>query len=57
MREAHWYRFAPDATAFVERGVRTPVEPVPRGWRLRSARAYGDTLVTLLIAGESDPAN
>jgi len=47
---------APRATAVVERGVRTPVDPVPSGWRLRFARAYGDTLVTLLIAGESDPA-
>ena len=46
----------PDATAVVERGVRTPVDPVPPGWRLRFARAYGDTLVTLLTAGESDPA-
>jgi 16S rRNA (guanine966-N2)-methyltransferase len=44
------------ATAVVERGVRTPVDPIPRGWRLRFARAYGDTLVTLLTAGESDPA-
>jgi 16S rRNA (guanine966-N2)-methyltransferase len=47
---------APDATAVVERGVRTPVDPVPPGWRLRFARAYGDTLVTLLTAGQSDPA-
>ena len=47
---------APDAIAVVERGVRTPVDPVPPGWRLRFARAYGDTLVTLLTAGESDPA-
>jgi len=47
---------APNATAVVERGVRTPVDPVPPGWRLRFARAYGDTLVTLLSAGESDPA-
>jgi 16S rRNA (guanine966-N2)-methyltransferase len=47
---------APNATAVVERGVRTPVDPVPSGWRLRFARAYGDTLVTLLTAGESDPA-
>jgi 16S rRNA (guanine966-N2)-methyltransferase len=48
---------APNATAVVERGVRTPVDPVPRGWRLRFARSYGDTLVTLLTAGESDPAS
>jgi 16S rRNA (guanine966-N2)-methyltransferase len=48
---------APDATAVVERSLRTPVDPVPPGWRLRFARAYGDTLVTLLTAGESDPAN
>ena len=47
---------AADASAVVERGVRTPVDPVPPGWRLRFARAYGDTLVTLLTAGESDPA-
>jgi 16S rRNA (guanine966-N2)-methyltransferase len=47
---------APNATAVVERGVRAPIDPVPPGWRLRSARAYGDTLVTLLSAGESDPA-
>ncbi len=47
---------APNATAVVERGVRTPVDPVPSGWRLRFARAYGDTLATLLTAGESDPA-
>jgi 16S rRNA (guanine966-N2)-methyltransferase len=46
----------PDATAVVERSVRSPVDPVPAGWRLRFARAYGDTLVTLLTAGESDPA-
>jgi 16S rRNA (guanine966-N2)-methyltransferase len=47
---------APDATAVIERGVRTPVDPVPRGWRLRNARAYGDTLVTLLTAGDRAPA-
>jgi 16S rRNA (guanine966-N2)-methyltransferase len=47
---------APGAIAVIERGVRTPVEPVPSGWRLRFARVYGDTLVTLLTAGESDPA-
>jgi len=47
---------APNATVVVERGVRTPVDPVPAGWRLRFARAYGDTLVTLLTAGASDPA-
>jgi 16S rRNA (guanine966-N2)-methyltransferase len=47
---------APDATAVIERGVRTPIEPVPPGWRLRFARAYGDTLVTLLTAGDRDPA-
>src|SRR5262245_63477032 len=47
---------AANASAVVERGVRTPVDPVPPGWRLRFARAYGDTLVTLLTAGESDPA-
>ena len=46
---------APDAIAVVERGVRAPVDPVPAGWRLRSARAYGDTLVTLLCAGDRDP--
>jgi 16S rRNA (guanine966-N2)-methyltransferase len=45
-----------DATAVVERGVRTPIEPVPSGWRLRFARAYGDTLVTLLTAGDRAPA-
>jgi 16S rRNA (guanine966-N2)-methyltransferase len=47
---------APGATAVLERGVRTPIDPVPAGWRLRSARAYGDTLVTLLSAGDSDSA-
>jgi 16S rRNA (guanine966-N2)-methyltransferase len=47
---------APDATAVIERGVRTPVEPLPPGWRLRFARAYGDTLVTLLTAGDRNPA-
>jgi len=47
---------APDATAVVERGVRTPIEPVPSGWRLRFGRAYGDTLVTLLTAGHRAPA-
>jgi 16S rRNA (guanine966-N2)-methyltransferase len=47
---------APGATAVVERGVRSPIDPVPSGWRLRSARAYGDTLVTLLSAGDSDSA-
>jgi 16S rRNA (guanine966-N2)-methyltransferase len=44
------------ATAVVERSVRAPVDSAPPGWRLRFARAYGDTLVTLLTAGESDPA-
>jgi 16S rRNA (guanine966-N2)-methyltransferase len=47
---------APNATAVVERGVRTPVDPVPPGWRLRFARVYGDTLATLLTAGQTDPA-
>ena len=47
---------APGAVAVVERGVRTPIDPVPSGWRLRFARAYGDTLVTLLSAGDRDPA-
>ena len=47
---------APDAFVFVERGVHTPVEPIPPGWQLRFARAYGDTLVTLLTAGNRDPA-
>jgi 16S rRNA (guanine966-N2)-methyltransferase len=46
----------PAAIAVVERGVRSPLEPVPPKWRLRFARAYGDTLVTLLSAGDSDSA-
>ena len=54
LTEPGW--LAPDATAVLERGGRTPIDPVPSGWRLRFARAYGDTLVTLLTAGESDPA-
>ena len=54
LTEPGW--LTPDATAVLERGVRSPIEPVPSGWRLRFARAYGDTLVTLLTAGESDPA-
>jgi 16S rRNA (guanine966-N2)-methyltransferase len=54
LSEPGW--LAPDATAVVERGVQSPIDPVPSGWRLRFARAYGDTLVTLLSAGDSDSA-
>jgi 16S rRNA (guanine966-N2)-methyltransferase len=54
LTEPGW--LAPNATAVVERGVRSPIDPVPSGWRLRFARAYGDTLVTLLSAGDSDSA-
>jgi 16S rRNA (guanine966-N2)-methyltransferase len=54
LTEPRW--LAPDATVVLERGVRSPIDPVPSGWRLRFARAYGDTLVTLLSAGASDSA-
>ena len=40
----------PGAAVVVERGVRSPVGEIPSGWRLRFARSYGDTLVTLLSA-------
>jgi 16S rRNA (guanine966-N2)-methyltransferase len=46
-----------EAVVVVERAVRSPVETIPNGWRLRLARSYGDTLVTLLSAGDPDPAD
>lgn len=39
---------APSAVVVVERGVRHAIDEIPSGWQLRFARAYGDTLVTLL---------
>jgi 16S rRNA (guanine966-N2)-methyltransferase len=47
---------AHDAVVVVERAVRAPVEDIPRGWRHRLARPYGDTLVTLLSTGDPNPA-
>ena len=46
---------APGALVLVERPVGSRLV-APAGWEHRFARTYGDTLVHLLSAGDSDPA-
>jgi 16S rRNA (guanine(966)-N(2))-methyltransferase RsmD len=42
------------AAVVVERAVGSPLAAIPAGWELRTARVYGDTLVTLLRVGTPD---